>query len=321
MRTYFLFIRQSIIAKNTNVNTAILFLRILSFFLFLNPDLLGQTINGRVLDTNTLNTAPYSTLEIKGKGIGWVSDSMGSFTLEIPKDKISENDTLLIRSLGFNSSEVLVKNILNKTSIEFKLKPSIFQLDSIIVKPKNNSFIKGVTLEKMQVNYRIKDYSQITVYMDNDEGLKAIIQNVSFFISREGKPKAPFRIRFYEVQEDGSPGRDLTKESIIVTPKKGNAWFKIDVSKYKILVPKEGYFVAMEWIFTEKKYYFDTLIQGKNWRSYGQILGKIFNEKTVPHSWIYTLGNGWLKQDKPSKFQSKTAFYNAMINSEIKPIE
>ena len=323
MITPLLFFRHSLVAKNINVKSAILSVRILLFFLFLNHNLLGQTINGKVLDANTLSTAPYSTLEIKGKGIGWVSDSMGSFSLEIPKDIISENDTLLIRSLGFNSAEVVLKNILNITTIEFKLKPSIFQLDSIVIKPKNSSFIKGVTLEKTQVNYRIKDYSQIAVYMDNDDGLKAVIQNVSFFISREGKPEAPFRIRFYELQEDGSPGRDVTKENIIVTPKKGNAWFKVDVSKYKILVPKEGYFVAMEWIFTDKKYYFDTLIHGENLRSYGQILGKILNEKITPNSWVYTLGYGWLKHDAPSKYQSqgKTTFYNAMINSEIKPIE
>ena len=227
------------------MKSAILLFNFTLFFLSINNTLLGQTINGRVLDAKTLNTAPYSTLEIKGKGIGWVCDSMGSFILEIPKDRISANDTLLIRSLGFNPAEVVLKNILNEKSIEFKLKPSIFQLDSVVIKPKNNSFIKGVTLEKTRVNYRIKDYSQIAVYMDNDDDLKAIIQNVSFFVSSEGKPKTPFRIRFYELQQDGSPGRDLIQESIIVTPKKGNAWFKIDVSKYKILVPKEGYFVAM----------------------------------------------------------------------------
>ena len=46
------------------------------FLLSINNILLAQTVNGRVLDANTLNAAPYSTLEIKGKGIGWVSDSV-----------------------------------------------------------------------------------------------------------------------------------------------------------------------------------------------------------------------------------------------------
>lgn len=60
MKTSLLFIRLSIISKNTDAKTAILFIRILLFFLFLNHNLLGQTINGRVLDANTLNIAPYS---------------------------------------------------------------------------------------------------------------------------------------------------------------------------------------------------------------------------------------------------------------------
>lgn len=299
----------------------ILLFNLLLFFFTLSNKLLGQTINGRVLNAQTLNNAPYSTLEIKGKGIGWVSDSTGSFTLEIPRDRITENDTLLVRSLGFYTSEVILKNILTEKTIEFKLKPSIFQLDSIVIKPKNNSFLKGIYKESTKANYGVREWMQIAVYMDNDEGLKAIIQNVSFFISGEGKPKAPFRIRFYEQQEDGSPGRDLTQESIIVTPKKGNAWFKVDVSKYKILVPKEGYFVAMEWIFTDKKYYSETIILGNKVKSYGQLLGRVFDEKMKPNSWVYRLGTKWEKDDEPFKFQGKITFFNEMINSEIKPIE
>lgn len=305
-----------------NMKSTILLLNFIIFFLLLNNKLLGQTITGRILDAKTLNTAPYSTLEIKGKGIGWVSDSMGNFILEIPKDKISDNDTLLIRSLGFISAEVMVKNILTEKSIEFKLKPSIFQLDTIVVKPKNNSFIKGVKNETTRADYGVKAWMQIAVYMDNDEELKAIIQNVSFFISSTGKPKTPFRIRFYEKQEDGSPGRDLTQESIIVIPKKGGyTWFKVDVSKHKILVPKEGYFVGMEWIFTDKKYYYDTEILGNKITSYGQCLGRVFDEKIIPNSWTYKLGDRWRKDDEPFKFQGKITFFNAMINSEIKAIE
>jgi hypothetical protein len=270
------------------------------FLLILNNKILSQTISGRVLDAKTLSTAPYSTLEIKGKGIGWVTDSIGNFILEIPKDIISENDTLLIRSLGFSSTEVLLKSVLNNTSIEIKLRPSIFQLDTIIIKPKANSFIKGVTVEKAKANSGSSEWGQVAVYMDNEDEVKGIIQNVSFFISSRGKPKAPFRIRFYERQDDGSPGRDLIQENIIATPQKGNMWFKVDVSKYKIIVPKEGYFVAMEWIFTDKR---------------------IFDEKIVPNTWMYNLGNKWVKDDEPFKFQGKITFFNDLINSEIKPIE
>lgn len=303
------------------MKSATLFFNLILFFFTLSNKLLAQTINGRVLDAQTLNVAPYSTLEIKGKRIGWVCDSMGNFTLEIPKDKISENDILIIRSLGFSSAEVLLKSILTETTIEFKLKPSIVHLDTFVVKPKNNSFFKGVNKNIERASSGSSEWGQIAMYMNNDDGIKAIIQNVSFFISIKGKPKTPFRIRFYEQQEDGSPGRDLTQESIIVTPNKGNSWFKVDVSKYKILVPKEGYFVAMEWIFTDKKYYYEIPILGKQVRNYGQCLGNIFGEEVVPITWIYRLGDKWFKHDEPFKFEGKINFFNNMINAEIKPIE
>lgn len=290
-------------------------------FLLNNNKVIGQIINGRVIDSKTLNAACYSTLEIKGKGIGWVTDSLGSFSIEIIKDKISEYDTLLIRSLGYSSATVIVKNILTESSIEFKLNPLVFQLDSIIIRPKNNSILKGVFVEKGDGYSGCREWLQKAVYMDNDEGIKAIVQNVSFFIPKDGKPKTPFRIRFYEVKEDGSPGEDLTRESIIVNAKKGGAWLKVDVSKYKIVVPKNGYFVAMEWIFTDKKYYYEILISDKKYVSYGQCLGRISNEGIIPNSWTYELGNRWRKIDKTSKIQGKMIHYNQLINSEIKPIE
>jgi CarboxypepD_reg-like domain len=294
---------------------------IIFLILATNNKIFGQTINGKVLDAKTLNTAPYSTLEIKGKGIGWVSDSIGHFTIEIPRDKTSENDTLLIRSLGFTPTEVILKNILKESSLEIKLKPSFFQLDTIVVKPKNTSLVKGVTTASSRVSSASREWGQEALYIENEEEIKAIIQNVSFFILATGKPKAPFRIRFYDKLEDGSPGKDLIQENIIVTPQQGNTWFKIDVSKYKILVPKEGYFVAMEWIFTAKKYYYDIPVLGKKTIVYGQCLGKISDEKIIPNSWTYSLGDKWRKIDEPFKRQGKIVFFNVMINSEIKPIE
>lgn len=140
-------------------------LGIFLFFFLINTQLIGQTISGRVIDAISLNPAPYSTLEVKSKGIGWVSDSMGSFSLEITEGKISESDTLLIRSLGYISASVMVKNILNKTSIEFKMKPIVFLLDSIIIKPKSTSFLKGVNVEKGDGYSSCKEWLQKAVYI------------------------------------------------------------------------------------------------------------------------------------------------------------
>ena len=75
------------------------------------------------------------------------------------------------------------------------------------------------------------------------------IRTVSFFIGENGIPKEPFRIRIYRADgPNHSPGTNLLTESIVVKAPGGGQWFTVDITNYIVEAPREGFFVAMEWL-------------------------------------------------------------------------
>jgi len=59
-----------------------------------------------------------------------------------------------------------------------------------------------------------------------------------------GDVTAPFRIKLYAIDTSGAPGEEITKDIIIVSAKKNNAWFDVDISAYCIEDPDSGFFVS-----------------------------------------------------------------------------
>ena len=71
---------------------------------------------------------------------------------------------------------------------------------------------------------------------------------------------AKMNLRIYDKDSSGTPGQLLHQEPISFEVKKGFAINKLELSKYKIVLPPEGFFVAFEWLIIESnKYYYDLL--------------------------------------------------------------
>ena len=74
-------------------------------------------------------------------------------------------------------------------------------------------------------------------------------------LTKAEKGNAKFVLRFFEVNSDGSPGNDLIAQNIVVPIKKGKKNTSIDLESYKIKVPTNGFFVAVEWLIIEDNRY------------------------------------------------------------------
>lgn len=112
---------------------------------------------------------------------------------------------------------------------------------------------------------------------------------------------AKFSIRFFSVNENRSPGSDLINEKIIVTSSKGWGNLEIDVSRYNLLFPKNGIFIAIEGLnLPENEFLDDEKIKGqiiKEKRNlyqpmFGGILGSIDEI-----DWVFD--NGSWKKSSP----------------------
>ena len=216
-----------------------IFLLILMVPLLMN----GQRLRISVVDEHN-KALPYSSV-IWNKDLGLVTDSSGN--VEIPD--ISLIDSLVVQSLGYEQ-KVFHRSAIPVTGhLLVILKPKVIELSEVTVwkafdyaefgvtvKKEGFIFFKHNTCTNFQIAVKISGYK-----------IPAKLDNVSVFISRSSESDLPFRIRIYEIKEDGLPGEDLLNENIIVTNYKKGKWNTIDLSAYSFgKLPDSVFFVSVE---------------------------------------------------------------------------
>jgi len=203
----------------------------------------GQRLKISVLDDHSM-PLPYISV-IWNKDLGLVTDSSGN--VEIPD--ISLIDSLVVQSLGHEQKVFYRSEIPTPGELIVRLKPKIIELSEVVVwkafdyaefgvtvKKEGFIFFKHSTCTNFQIAVKISGYKN-----------PAKLDNVSVFISGSSEGGLPFRIRVYEMKQDGLPGEDLLNENIIVANYKKGKWNTIDLSAYSFgKLPDSGFFVSVE---------------------------------------------------------------------------
>lgn len=304
--------------------------------MLLNSVVIGQTdiYSGKLLDKNNNKPIEYGHIYLKGKPNGTLSSIDGKFYLS----NISEEDTLIISCVGYESLEFKYQRQIKKN---IHLSPKIYNLKSTEIKSGESHIWKtGFLLSKIRKNRISGSYHalisdgqnfintgvQIGILIENIDKKVGLIQNVEFFLHKEGIANAPFRLRLYSVDDKGKPERDLVNQSIIVTHGRNNDWVKVDLRNHQIELPENGFFIVMEWLqtnntaFTYKSKY--KKIASKSGKEklkkedylkskligFGQVLGyyELDKKRTI---WYKSIIQEW------NKHQSSSV---PMVRSEIK---
>ena len=224
-------------------------MRLILLFLSFSMSVSAQ-IKGVVVDENN-KPIPYVNIWVANENIGTTSEENGQFILNInPK-----NQMLLFSSIGF---ETIKKQILDCQKVI--LKPIIIKLDEVVIsKPKNTKLIeignskKRFYLPEPQVvPWVLARKFQIDVNNNELKYVKEII-----FFTKSDVDNGLFRARIFEVKKDSMPGADLISEELIISTKKGKHKTIVDISKYKLQIPKEGIVVAFESLLLDQNKYYD----------------------------------------------------------------
>ncbi len=238
-------------------------LPIFILIILFNGVAIGQTYiySGKLLNKNNNKPIEYGHVYLKGKPNGTLSGIDGKFSLS----NISETDTLIISCVGYESLAFKYQKQLKKN---FHLSPRIYNLKSTEIKSGKSQILKtGFLLSKIKKERVAGTYhalisdgqnfintgAQTGIFVENIDKKVGLIQNVEFFLHKEGVANTPFRLRLYSVNENGKPARDLVNQNIIVTQGRNGAWVKIDLRNNQIEFPENGFFIAMEWLQTNNK--------------------------------------------------------------------
>ena len=207
-------------------------------------------LKGVVKDSISGQPIPYVNIWVENENIGTTSELDGTFTINATSDKV-----LVFSALGFASKKIKADKI---ESVVLK-NEAIALHEVIIAPPKHDSEIVIGNYNKGSINHYfacgtspfiVAKFFPFTKEMEQHSFLKSLL-----VLTKAEKGNAKFVLRFFEVNPDGSPGDDLIAQNIVVPIKKGKKNTSIDLESYKIKVPTNGFFVAVEWLIIEDNRY------------------------------------------------------------------
>jgi hypothetical protein len=216
------------------------------FFFTTVSQVYGQQIHlqGCVKDAQTNQPVASTTISILSKRLYFLADNDGNFN--IISDKINITDSVTFSCIGYQTLKFRAKEL---ASAIVKLEPITKALQEVKVNL-NIPIVKiGVNNQSSRETWTPVQDGDLAIFMLGSKCVKGTIQTVSYYVSngrgyfKGGDVTAPFRVRIFSVDTDGSPGKELTKDTIIVRAKK-EGWSDVDMSSYHIQNPDSGFYAA-----------------------------------------------------------------------------
>lgn len=224
-------------------------LLIIGFIIFL-PHVANCQVNSILVDEKSKDPIPYASIYIKNQMKGTSSNGDGSFEL-----LIDANDSLIISSIGYETQILAGRYVSDTIFLETK----ILELKEVQAKPKkrnklfpaqnrlgnvNRTFFKNTSwIGSAGYPYEIARYFKF----DDEISSTRFVQSVTFLTDSD-IDDAIFLVKFYKKGVNGLPDELLNTNKIIAKAKKGIHKTKVNLEDEFIYFPKEGIFVAVEFL-------------------------------------------------------------------------
>ena len=294
-------------------------LSIALFFVAIVPSASAQKaeIKGVIVDKDTKEPLPFTSIGLKNEQIGALSNEHGQFVVPAPTQNTA--DSLVVVALGYGRRAVLVKRGVAVASLTIELPKRAVALGNVTV--------KAGKIKNLGLGSRSDDPgegmiqglpgSQYAFFVKNEKKKRlGNVRTVSFYIGENGFPREPFRVRLYKADGNyNAPNTDLLTENVVVSAPQGGQWYTVDLTPYNIIAPEEGFFVAMEWVVSGDKFFTTNFMD--DYTPYGQIMRPTYEFKES-RTWNYTMGKGW---SLITASNGQGLRYNAMIRAEVDMIK
>jgi serine beta-lactamase-like protein LACTB len=236
---------------------------LITLCIFSLPLFSQRIVSGKTLSKPGNRPVPYTNIGIIGTPIGTISNTDGSFLIQIPKEY--QNDTLIFYSLGFGQRAVPLLSLSQSSNLTIFLKEKSTTLEAVEVsakKSKNKKFWFGNRYAKGGSLYAdsVAAGSAMALLIENkypsyhnDLQLPVYLEQVRIQIFRNTMGNFKLRVRLCEVDSiTGIPGKDLLDKNVIVESNVNKGWLDIDMTPYNITLDTIRFFLVVEWLMTEQ---------------------------------------------------------------------
>ena len=211
--------------------------------------LIAQTaLKGVVVNSNK-EPLPLTNIALLNSNAGTITNEEGRFHLSIP----AASDSIKITNIAYYPKAVAIRDLQNSDTIT--LTENIRQLNGITLRNFSNYKVEttlGFYNNSNNGSFKLMPENQLALYIANPQEKEGWIKGIAFKVKELGKCKNSMRIRVLHIDSvKFMPSIDILDENIIIKSadlKKANY---INLSSYKIILPKEGVFIVLEWLYPD----------------------------------------------------------------------
>lgn len=252
----------------------------------------------------------YVNIWVENENSSTTSEENGEFSINCLPNK-----NLIFSALGYEK-----KTVKAAEAEKAVLKVNAFQLSEVVIARRFETReieigkVKNETYQAFENGPRIdaKFFPYIAKYKRT-----RYIKQVNFFTDNQLE-SASFKVHFFAVNSDGSPGDELLNKDFIVSVKKGVKKTFFNVTDFGLKMPKTGIFVGFEKLIIEKNK-LEKEVTDSNTKN--TVIQKMYFPYVlynyVEREFIYTYSGGkWNKQTKAdiANPSDKMPVYEPAIN-------
>jgi len=141
----------------------------------------SEFVSGMLIDAETVEPISFASIRVKNRAVGVISNNDGSFRVPLKFREL--NDTLEITSMGYDSREIVMGELLSDKINRIYLKPMLIQLDEVTLaaskkrgkgriagnkndKPTSAEEIIDHSIKNIPLNYPFNPQSYVGYYRD-----------------------------------------------------------------------------------------------------------------------------------------------------------
>lgn len=260
---------------------------------------------------------PYVNISVENGSSWTTAEENGMFTINVSQDK-----NLILSALGYEK-----KIIKASASEKVVLKEIAVKLDELVIEKRKETLEieigkkenQNATLISGNRGWLNAKYFPYELSYDKTKFIKTAI-----IVTKSKVKDAVFKLRVFSKGENGEPYLDLIDEDLIIIVKKGRQKNKIDLSKYDLVFPKQGVFIAFESLMIEKNRYDFSYTMKESSKKHHEgyyapnLVCTLSDEENTYH-----MANGkWVKMDRWHKNEkgSLSKFNNKVLEPAINMI-